>query len=140
MLFLAGCGDATRTNQAGNTNSLATATPVASAPTATPDEFATARATYAQFCIRCHKPDGEGGIFELEDGAKLKVPSFHEGHALKHSDKEYVAQITNGGDGMPAFKGKLEPERIDALVRFIRHEFQVKTTGGGGNTSTTPAH
>lgn len=123
--FLAGCASAPPTNQSP-------------APASTPDELASARATYAQFCIRCHKPDGSGGIFELEDGTKLKVPSLSAGRALKDSDKEFAEQITNGGDGMPAFKNKLEPERIDALVRFIRQEFQGQATGG--SSSPAPSH
>lgn len=133
VFFFAACGDTASTNQTVNTNAraAATATPAPSAPAATPDELAAARATYAQFCIRCHKPDGSGGIFELEDGKKLKVPNLREGHALKDSDEEFAEQIMDGGDGMPAFKGRLEPERINALVRFIRQEFQGQTSSSG---------
>jgi mono/diheme cytochrome c family protein len=140
-LGLAGCGNPASTNQTVNTNArpAMTATPVSSAPAATPDEFAAARADYSQFCIRCHKPEGTGGIFELEDGTKLKVPSFHHEHAKKDSDKEHTEQIMNGGDGMPAFKNKLEPARIEALVRFIRHEFQGQAAGGP-NPASTPSH
>ena len=60
------------------------------------------------------------------DGKKLRVPSFKSGHALKHSDRDFVDQIVTGGDGMPAFKGKLDPKQINDLVRFIRKEFQHK--------------
>jgi mono/diheme cytochrome c family protein len=54
----------------------------------------------------------------------LKVPSLREGHALKHPDSEFVDQISSGGDGMPAFKDKLNPEEMNKLARFIRREFQ----------------
>lgn len=100
------------------------ATPVAKA-TATPDEFAFARANYAKHCSACHADQGEGGLVTVE-GVKLKVPSLKEGHALKHSDEDFVDQIEKGGDGMPKFKEKLSTEEINAMVRFLRHEFQGK--------------
>ncbi len=89
----------------------------------TPDEFATARATFQKNCAGCHKEDGTGGE-KTVDGKKLKVPSFHEGHALTHKDEDFIKQITNGGDGMPAFKDKLSPQEINDLVRFIRKVIQ----------------
>ena len=61
-----------------------------------------------------------------------KVPTFREGHALKHPDSDYVKQITKGGDGMPAFDKKLTPEQMTDLIKFIRHEFQ------GGMTPPAP--
>jgi mono/diheme cytochrome c family protein len=93
--------------------------------TATPDEFAAARANYAKHCSVCHGDKGEGGIVKVED-KKLKVPSLREGHALGHPDEKFVKQITNGGDGMPKFSDKLSADEINAMVRFIRHEFQGK--------------
>jgi mono/diheme cytochrome c family protein len=107
-----------------NVNKAPGATPAASA-TATPDEFASARATFAKHCVACHGAEGKGGLVTVEK-EKLKVPSLREGHALKHSDEDFVDQIKNGGDGMPKFKDKLSDEEIHSLVRFIRHEFQAK--------------
>ena len=98
------------------------ATPAVKA-TATPDEFAVARANYVKDCTVCHGEAGKGGLVTLEN-KKLKVPGFTEGHALKHLDEDFVDQINNGGDGMPKFKDKLSPDEINALVRFTRHEFQ----------------
>ena len=98
------------------------ATPVAAA---TPDQFAAARGLYTKNCVGCHMEKGEGGRVTVDEH-KLKVPSLREGHALDHPDAEFLEQITKGGDGMPAFKDKLKPEDMDALVRFIRHEFQGK--------------
>ena len=107
-----------------NVNNVPTATPAAKA-TATPDEFAVARANYAKHCSACHGEEGKGGLVKVEK-VRLKVPSLREGHALDHPDEKLVKQITNGGDGMPKFKDKLSPEEINAMVRFIRHEFQGK--------------
>ncbi len=97
----------------------------APSPAASADQFATARATFGKSCAGCHSEDGSGGLKEV-DGKKLKVPTLREGHALNHSDDDFVKQISKGGDGMPAFGDKLTPEEINDLVRFIRHEFQGK--------------
>ncbi|MCA1816334.1 MAG: cytochrome c [Acidobacteria bacterium] len=97
-------------------------------------ELAAARTTYNNTCSKCHQASGEGGVVDV-DGDKLRVPSFKGGHALKHSDEEYVKQITNGGEGMPKFKGRLTPEQINGLVRFIRTEFQRGLTTGGATNA-----
>ena len=101
-----------------------TTTPAAKA-TATPDEFASARVNYAKHCVACHGAEGEGGV-KTVDEKKLKVPSFSTGHALKHTDEDFVEQIMKGGDGMPEFKDKLSSDEINLLVRFVRHQFQGK--------------
>jgi len=102
---------------------------LAASPAATtstpPDELALARATFQKECAVCHQADASGGPVTVE-GKKLRVPTLREGHALKDSDEDFVKQITNGDDGMPAFKDKLTPEQINGLVRFIRKEFQGK--------------
>ena len=101
-----------------------TTTPAAKA-TATPDEFASARVNYAKHCVACHGAEGEGGVKTIDE-KKLKVPSFSTGHALKHTDEDFVEQIMKGGDGMPEFKDKLSSDEINLLVRFVRHQFQGK--------------
>ena len=97
----------------------------ATAATATPDEFASARSNFKKNCIACHGEKGEGGRVEIE-GRKLKVPNLRQGQALNHTDEKLIKQITEGDDEMPAFKDKLTPEEINDLVRFIRKEFQGK--------------
>jgi len=93
--------------------------------TAPPDQLAAARTSFQTNCMGCHSEDGAGGTKTI-DGQKLKVPNLREGRALKDSDEDFVKQIMNGDDGMPAFKDKLAPEEIKDLVRFIRKEFQAK--------------
>jgi mono/diheme cytochrome c family protein len=95
----------------------------AAAATATPDEFAAARANYKKNCESCHGEKAEGGIVKV-DNKKLKVPSLKTGHAIHHPDADLAKKITAGGDGMPAFKDKLKQEEIQELVRLIRKEFQ----------------
>jgi mono/diheme cytochrome c family protein len=127
-LFIAACGDSTTTNQTAATNNgtqpVANASPKA---TATPDELAEAKTTFSQVCAACHQEKGEGGMVKIE-GKRLKVPSLLEGHGLTHTDAEFAKQISNGGDGMPAFKDRLKPEQINNLVRFIRRDIQAGLT------------
>lgn len=120
MLLLIGCSQPAN-NKVSN---VPNATPAPKA-TATPDEFASARAIFKKDCTVCHGDEGKGGLVTVE-GEKLKVPSLREGHALKHVDQDFVDQINNGGDGMPKFKNKLSPDEVNALVRYVRHEFQGK--------------
>jgi mono/diheme cytochrome c family protein len=131
MLSVVACNDTTNTNQTAGTNATATpaASPTATATTApTPaDELAAVRPVYAEHCARCHKIDGEGGTVEVL-GKKLKVPSLKKGHALSHTDAQFVKQIADGEDGMPAFKDRLDQQQINDLVRFIRKEFQSGAT------------
>jgi mono/diheme cytochrome c family protein len=120
VFLVGGCGK----SENPNVNNTPAPAPAAKA-TAAPDEFAATRATYAKHCIECHGAQGEGGV-KTVDQVKVKVPSLSMGHALKHTDEDFVEQIEKGGDGMPAFKDKLSTEDIKALVRFVRHEFQGK--------------
>jgi len=93
----------------------------------TPDAFAATRATYAKRCASCHGDTGEGKTVEVE-GKRIKAPSLRTGHALNHPDTDFVKQINKGGHGMPAFADKLSAKEIDDIVRFIRHEFQGKSS------------
>ena len=120
-MILVACGDATRT-----TNSPAPSAAQTPAPaTSTPDELAAARTNFQKTCVACHGETGEGGLVTVE-GKKLKVPSFKSAHAAKEPDSEFIKQIHEGGDGMPAFKDKLSEQEIADLVRFVRKEFQGK--------------
>jgi len=112
---------ACKTNQ---TSSLPAANGNSSSAQSTPDQFAGVRAVYDKECKSCHGQNGAGGPVKLADGTKLKVPTFREGHALRHPDSDYLKQITKGGDGMPAFDKKLTPDQMNDLIKFIRHEFQ----------------
>ena len=131
-LFALACGDsATPTAGNGGPQPTPSASPKATA-TPKPDELAQAKTTYTQICTACHMDKGEGGTVKIE-GKRLKVPSLLEGHGLEHSDAEFAKQIANGGDGMPAFKDRLNTEQINDLVRYIRRDIQaglpVKTSG-----------
>lgn len=120
----AGCNKQTTTTSNTNTNSSPKGE-------ATPDAFAATRGVFAKDCQSCHGVDGKGGPVKLDDGTRLKVPSLREGHSLRHPDSDFRKQIMAGGDGMPAFKDKLNQQQIDDLIKFIRQEFQ------GGATPPT---
>jgi len=128
--FAVACGDSAGPDPAVTARPTATVTQAPSAPASTSDEFATARADYSQFCIRCHKADGTGGPTELDGGKTLKVPSLRE-HGLKDPDAQLAEQIRDGGDGMPSFEKRLDEKRINDLVRFIRKEFHGRDAGAG---------
>jgi mono/diheme cytochrome c family protein len=145
-LFVIACNNTTNNNGTSNisTNPTPAATSTArnstaASPTPAADEFAHASTVYGQNCTICHGDGAKGGTVDIE-GKKLKVPSLIEGHALKHSDENYVKQITKGGEGMPAFKDKLKPEEINELVRYIRQKFQAGAAAApASNGNPTPA-
>jgi mono/diheme cytochrome c family protein len=127
-------GNSNRTVTVNTTTNSANAAANTNASTSN-DALASARSTYNNTCAKCHKETGDGGVADI-DGEKLRVPGFKGGHALKHSDADYVKKINEGGDGMPKFKGRLTPEQIDGLVRFIRTEFQSGASStGAANTN-----
>lgn len=105
-------------------NTAPTVQPSAAAPA---DEFASVRDIYKQNCVGCHKEDGSGGEKTLDNGDKIKVPSYKSPGAMKATDDKLYDYIANGEEGeMPAFKGKLTEEQMRTLVKFIRKEFQGK--------------
>jgi mono/diheme cytochrome c family protein len=132
LWFVAACNTADGPKPSNGNNTVATATTPATV--ATPDEWADVRRSYQNFCVNCHKADGTGGSVTFEDGGKpLDVPSLKSEKAAKEPDAEYIEQIKNGGDGMPAFKNRLKDDKIKQLVAFIRKEIQ------GQNVKLPPA-
>jgi len=102
-------------------------------PNAAPaDELAGAREIYGERCTKCHGANADGGRVEF-DNIKLKVPGLREGRVRNLTNQQLARRISKGGEGMPAFKDKLEPAEIDALARLIREEFQ------GQNAAATNA-
>lgn len=131
LFFAVACTRTDTANQTPNANAPNNAAQVSpsspSPPEASSDVLAPARAYYMENCAKCHREGGEGGLFEAE-GKRLKVPSLVSGRVVAYTDERYTRQITRGGDGMPAFGEKLTPEQIADLVRFVRREFQNKTS------------
>lgn len=72
---------------------------------------------YKANCARCHGENGEGTD---------KGISFLKGHALDHTEEDFIKQVENGekDEKMPAFKDKLTDEEIKAVVKYVREEIQ----------------
>lgn len=85
---------------------------------------------YAEYCAGCH------GVTLAGRGAgatRTPIPPLGgSGHAWRHSDMELTTIIATGiqapasagGQGMPAFHGRLEPIEIDAVVGFVKSQWQ----------------
>lgn len=75
-----------------------------------------AREIYTKNCAECHADDGSG--------SKRGIP-FISGHALHHSEAEFIDRVNNGkGKKMPSFRDKLSEAEISAVVKFVRTEIQ----------------
>ena len=71
---------------------------------------------YKLNCAECHGDMGEG--------TKKGIP-LTSGHALDHSESEHIKQVADGKAGkMPAFRDKLLPEQVKAVVSFVRNSIQ----------------
>jgi mono/diheme cytochrome c family protein len=70
---------------------------------------------YRQNCTVCHGAEAEG----KDIGGRI-TPSMRDGDVLQKSDEYLYNQISNGGNGMPAFKNQLTDKEIKNLVAFIR--------------------
>jgi mono/diheme cytochrome c family protein len=84
----------------------------------TPVTFQDAAANYTAKCSKCHGADGKGADKFKKQGVK----DFTDAKWQKDwTDAKITAAINNGkGDFMPAWKGKLKPAEITALVKHIR--------------------
>jgi mono/diheme cytochrome c family protein len=125
-LFIFACSDnKTATTNTSNIVVTNTNTAANTQPTAAPDELASAKKTFLDKCVRCHKEDGTGGKTEI-DGVKINAPNLTSDKFKKEPDSEFIKAIEKGfpDDGMPAFKGKISDEEIKNLVKLIRKEFQ----------------
>lgn len=123
-LFVAACGQAvSNTNNAvasANTNSNQNAAP-ASSPAATIDQGEFAKGLYAKNCAICHKDSGKGGKVTVE-GKSIDPDDLTTAKMKERTDDKLAHDISEGApdDGMPAFKEKLNPDQIKAVVRHLR--------------------
>lgn len=74
---------------------------------------ADAAGIFAAKCAVCHGKDGTGSPV----GKKLGAPDLKK---LKEGEPQIAATITNGKGKMTAFKGKLSPEEIDAVAKYVK--------------------
>ncbi len=68
-------------------------------------------------CQKCHERDGKG----TKRGKKLGVPNFTDAKwQASVTDEQLINSITNGKKKMPKQEGRLSPEEIKAMVKYIR--------------------
>ncbi len=68
-------------------------------------------------CLKCHGRDGKGS----KRGKKLGTPDFTNAEwQASVTDEQLINSITNGKKKMPKQEGKLSPEEIKALVKYVR--------------------
>lgn len=82
--------------------------------------FVTGTDIFRANCASCHGERGEGAP---------KGISLVKGHALDHTEADFIKTVTSGKDNgnenkMPAFKDKLSTEQIAEVVRFVRNDIQ----------------
>lgn len=91
---------------------------VGSFATTTPAVFQDGAKIYAEKCAKCHKADGTGDAKYQKQGIEDMSSATWQ---KNHSDAKIAADINNGkGDFMPAWKGKLKPAEVKAVVAHIR--------------------
>lgn len=79
------------------------------------------QALFAQNCATCHGA-GAKGDGPAAASLKRRPADLTSGHAIPHSDDDYLYWITNGiaGTDMPAFGGKLDEASIRDVITFVR--------------------
>jgi glucose dehydrogenase/cytochrome c553 len=81
----------------------------AAGPTSQKGNAAAGKSVFAQNCATCHGADGHGG----NGGPDLtSIPSAKR-------QARVVAQVRNGGGGMPAFKGTLTQKQINDVAAYV---------------------
>ena len=97
----------------GVTAALALIALAASSPVRAAEDGA---ALFKSNCVVCHGADGTG----TPTGKALKAPDLHSDAVQKMTDAQIQAQIENGKNNMPPFKGQLTEPQIKALVAYVR--------------------
>jgi cytochrome c6 len=81
---------------------------------AAPTLAADAAALFASKCAACHGKDGKGSPTGMKMG--VKDLSGEKGESVK----EIAEDISAGKGKMPSFKGKLSPDEIQALAKYVK--------------------
>lgn len=73
-------------------------------------------AVFAQTCARCHGSDGRAQTAKGRSVGATDLTSS----AWSPDTARDTRIVTRGKESMPAFKGKLKPAEIEAVVSYIR--------------------
>ncbi|HKX83397.1 MAG TPA: cytochrome c [Pyrinomonadaceae bacterium] len=71
---------------------------------------------YSQNCARCHGADGKA---RTAKGRAVGATDLTSADWLPDAPRD-TRIVTRGKEDMPAFKGKLKPAEIEAVVSYIR--------------------
>ena len=71
---------------------------------------------YKAKCQMCHGPNGETTAVGKSMGAR----PFSDPDVVKMSDADLASITSDGKKKMPAYKGKLTGDQINALVKYVR--------------------
>lgn len=91
--------------------------------TADPEVLARGERLYAASCIQCHGGPTGGHISDIPP------PHNAEGHTWHHADCDLVDIVldglppragASGGDIMPAFRGRLSEDDVEAILAYIK--------------------
>ena len=104
--------------------------PEVAAPEATPAATRTGAEIYAEVCVQCHGPQGEGGV-----GPALNDPKFQ----AANTDQDIFNTISKGhqSTSMIAWSDVLSADQIQQLVDFIRQFQQQSSATPAGEVSYT---
>lgn len=70
---------------------------------------------FTQKCAMCHGKDGKGAPVGLKMGAKDLT-------TLKLGEGEIEKVVESGKGKMTGFKGKLSPEQIKSVAKYVKHD------------------
>ena len=94
-------------------------------PAPTMDDLASGKKSYEEYCAKCHKSDGSGGVVVIE-GRKMKADNLISDKMKKEPDAEYIKYMVEGipDEGMPSFRDEMTDEQMKQVVKYIRDELQ----------------
>jgi cytochrome c6 len=78
---------------------------------------ADAAADYKAKCASCHGAEGKG---DTAPGKAMKVKDLASDEVQKQSDADLTGIIAKGKKPMPGYEGKLTPEQIAGIVKYLR--------------------
>ncbi len=73
--------------------------------------------TFKAKCAMCHGADGSG---QTAMGKTFKLRDMGSADVQSQSDADLTTIITKGKGKMPSYDGKLTPDQITGVVKYIR--------------------
>ncbi len=74
------------------------------------------QAAFKGNCVACHGADGAGTPL----GKSMQAADLRSPEVQKKSDAELSQTVAKGKGNMPSFKRVLDPEQIQAVVKYVR--------------------